>query len=167
MSESFEDALKKVLVTEKKQKEKPIPIPKRKRTKPSYVKEALNSNSMPDTMTPSGYSGGPRGMPPFSKYTTDSQAGSIDMRDIGKQDEEFAKSDKYKPKQYPFAGALELIVSSGQSLNSVSRTLEETLRKFSNTKSPETKELIKDALQAIKSSLGNISKAAKSIDSIK
>lgn len=164
ISNSFEDVLKKVLVTEKKKVERPIPHPVRKKKKPTYVSEALNSNSMPNTMTPAGYAGGPRGMPPFSKYTTDAQTGSIDMRDIGKQDEDFAKSHKSRP--YPLDTVLDYIANSGQALKSAQSMIETTLRKNDVTLKPEQVKVLEDALQSMRASYGNISRAAKAINSI-
>lgn len=162
LSNSFEDVLKQVLVTEKK-KVKPSPKIQRKKRKESFVSEALNSNTMPNTMTPAGYSGGPRGMPPFSKYTTDATPGSIDMRDIGKEDEEFAKSEQRKP--YPLENILDFIISSGASLKNA-ETLINAALKSNISMDDKNKKMLKDALQVLKSSYGNISKAARVIDSI-
>jgi|GEM_PF-5886156 len=164
ISNSFEDVLKQVLVTEKKKVSRPIPKPVRKQKKPCYVSEALNANSMPNTMTPAGYAGGPRGMPPFSKYTTDAHTGSIDMRDIGKMEDEFAKSSTNKP--YPLNTVLDFIATSGEALKNAQSMLEMSMRKNDVTLTTEHKKMIKDAQQSIKSSLGNISRAAKWIDSI-
>lgn len=163
MSESFEDVLKEVLVTEKKKKPKPTPKVKRQRKRENYVSEALNSNSMPNTMTPAGYSGGPRGMPPFSKYTVDAPTGSIDMRDIGKQDEEFAKSEQRKP--YPLETILDYVTQSGLALKNAESLIETALRNDS-TLTQKNKEDLKKSLQMIKSSFGNVSKSAKMLDGI-
>lgn len=162
-SNSFEDAVKRVLVTEKK-KEKTIPRPRRRVRKPSCISEALNSNSMPNSITPASYSGGPKGMPPFSKYTTDTERGSIDMRDIGRAEEEKARDHGIKP--YPLDKVLDFIASSGEALKNAQSLIEMSLRKNGVSLSPEQKKMLQDAQQTVKSSLGNISRAAKSISSI-
>jgi hypothetical protein len=161
-SNSFKDAVKRVLTTEKK-KPAPIPKPKKKKTS-SYVSEALNSNSMPDTITPSSYAGGVKGMPPFAKYTTNTEAGSVDMRDIGKAEDDKAKSVQRKP--YPLEKVLNFIATSGESLQNAQSMIEISLRKNDVSLTPEQKKRLQDTQQTIKSSLGNISKAAKTINSI-
>jgi len=161
-SNSFKDAVKRVLTTEKK-KVVFIPTPKKKK-RSSYVSEALNSNSMPDTITPASYSGGPKGMPPFAKYTTDSKTGAIDMRDIGREEDFKAKAEGRKP--YPLETVLDFIASSGEALQTAQAIIETSLRKNDVSLTPAQKKLLKEIEQTIKSSLGNISKAAMSINTI-
>ena len=161
-SNSFKDAVRKVLTTEKK-KVVSIPTPKKKK-RSSYVSEALNSNSMPNSITPASYAGGPKGMPPFAKYTTDTKKGSIDMLDIGREEDYKAKSTNRKP--YPLETVLDFIASSGDALQNAQSIIETSLRKNDVSLTPVQKGLLKDIEQTIKSSLGNISKAAMAINTI-
>jgi hypothetical protein len=162
---SFQDFLKEVLVTEKKVVKKTPkakkPVKKIKRTK--YVSEALAGNSMPGSVSPAGNSGGSTGLPPFSKASTDHNIASVDMRDIGKDEENFAKSVKNVP--YPLNGTLEFIAQSGQSLQNAQFKIESALKRNS-TLTPTQKEELREIQQTIKSSLGNISKAAKALSTI-
>jgi len=155
---SFQDALKRVLVPEQKKKVVPKPIRKKRS---NYVSEAMGTSS-PTTTTQNG-SG--QGLPPFSKASADNKQAGIDMRDIGKEEDKLAKSHGKMP--YPLETVLDFIAHSGEDLQNAQRMIETSLRKNDVSLTPEQKKVLKDAEQTIKSSLGNIGKAAKSINSIK
>jgi hypothetical protein len=159
-SNSFQDALKKVLVPEKKVA-KPLPKLKKVKKRSNYVSEAMNSSSSPTTTTATA--GGAAGMPPFSKYSTDANAGSVDMRDIGKQEDYKAKDNNKKP--YPLETVLDFIAHSGEDLQNAHNLVIQAL-KINPMITDEQKKVLKDAQQAISSSLGNVDKSAKLINSI-
>ena len=163
-SKSFEDIVKRVLVPESKKPAKPSPEPKKKE-RSEYVSEALNSNSMPDTMTPAGYAGGPKGMPPFSKYTTDAGNTSVDMLDIGNQEDKFAKSESGKP--YPLNHVLDQIANSGEFIQNAESMLDMCLKKNNITLTKEQKKELTNTHNVLKSVIGNINKAAQVINNIK
>ena len=157
-SKSFQDALKRVLVPEQKKKRIPKPIRKKRS---NYVSEAMGTSS-PTTTTQTG---GSQGLPPFSKASADSKQAGIDMRDIGKEEDKLAKNHGSRP--YPLDTVLDFIAHSGEDLQNAQRMIETSLRKNDISLTPEQKKVLKDAEQNIKSSLGNIGKAAKSINTIK
>ena len=161
-SNSFKDAVKRILVSERK-KVKPIPKPKRKHTS-NYVSEAMGGKGMPGSITPASYAGGSTGMPPFSKATTDTSTGGVDMRDIGKDEDKKAKSTSRKP--YPLETVIDFIAHSGEDLQNAQGMIEVSLRKNDVSLTEEQKKVLKDVQQTISSSLGNICKAAKSLNSI-
>lgn len=161
-SNSFEEALKRVLIPEKAP-QKPLPKATRKRRKSNYVSEAIGSSqSMPSIVSRSS-DGGSNGMPPFSRYSSDMEGGQIDMRDIGKEENDKAKSVKAKP--YPLETAIDHVSASGDNLQKAESLVYQTI-KNNPTLSKKNIEILKQVHQTIKSSLGNISKAAKVIDSI-
>lgn len=165
-SNSFEDVVKRVLV-EKKKPAKEIKIKKKQRSK--YVSEAMAGSRMGGTGMPSSVSknttaGGAKGMPPFAQATADRSATSIDMRDIGKEEDRIAKSHGTKP--YPLNTTLDYIVDSGDSLFNAYKSIEIALNKNNVTLSKEQKEVLKQAKEAIDSSVGNIKKATFLINSI-
>jgi len=159
-SNSFQDVLRRVLVPEKKVV--PTPKPKRK-VRSAYVSEAMGTSS-PTNVTASTQAGGAQGLPPFSKASADSRSSSIDMRDIGRDEDRKAKEHKGKP--YPLDTIMDLIAHSGEDLTNAKTMIEISLSKNNVSLTPEQKNILKDAHQTIKSSLGNIGKAAKSINSI-
>lgn len=166
-SKSFEDALKRILVPEKKEVKK-VPVPKRKR-KSTYVAEAMGGRgqAMPGNATPakaSSGTGGGGGIAPFAKANDNNGTASIDMRDIGKIEDVKAKDHTNKP--YPLNMVMDLIANSGESLQNAQSILELALKKNNVSISKEQKKLLQGAHQALKSSLGNIVKAAQSIDVI-
>jgi len=145
---TFQDFVKDVLVTEVKVK-KPSVTPKKKQ-RSSYVSEAMGEgNDMPGAIT---------------KHSTDGVIGSVDMRDIGKQEDDKAKSTSTKP--YPLSTVLDFIAQSGENLQNAQSMVEISLSKNNVTLSSAQKKVLKDVQQTIKSSLGNICKAAKAINSI-
>ena len=165
-SNSFKDAVKKVLTSEQKAK-KPLPKAKKRKVKKTYVEEAMGgiggSKMSPSAITPA-YTGGSKGLPPFSKASQDREANAIDMRDIGKEEDSKAKDHGNKP--YPLDTVLDFVAQSGEFLQKAQSMIDSSLRKNNVTLKEEQKEILKATEQAIKSSLGNIEKAAKAINSI-
>lgn len=162
-SNSFQDVLKQVLVPEKKIT--PVPKPKRKK-RSNYVSEAIHggNTSSPTSVSVQGARlGGTQGMPPFSKYTADTTSGHIDMRDIGKAEDDKAKSNNRKP--YPLETVLDYIAHSGEDLQNAQSMIELSLKKNISL-SDSQKETLKKIKQTLSSSLGNIGKAAKFLNSI-
>lgn len=157
-SNSFEDVVKKVLTTEKKRPTKAIK-PKRKQCKINYVEEAIGGAAAGANST----SAGTDGMGGFSKASSDGSTASIDMRDIGKEEDSKAKSHTNKP--YPLETVLDFIAQSGEELQNAQDLIHTSLKKNVSL-SDEQKTRLKAAQQTISSSLGNIAKAAKVINSI-
>ena len=162
-SNSFEAAVKKVLVTEKKVAKKPI-VPKKKR-KSTYVSEAMAGHSSGGSSMPANITqgGGSSGMPPFAKANGPRTA-SIDMRDIGKEEDRIAKSHGNKP--YPLDTVLDFIANSGDLLQQAQQLVEIALRKNNVSLTSEQKKVLTKATSAISGGLGNINKSAKLLDSI-
>jgi len=165
-STSFKDAVKRVLVSEDK---KPKKLPKaKKRCRSNYVAEAMYKGA-PGHVTPaaasSSQSGGSKGMPPFAKASADGTTASVDMRDIGKQEDNKAKSHGAMP--YPLDTVLDFIAHSGEDLVNALSMIDMSLRKNNVSLTSDQKELLKAAQQTLSSSKGNLSKAAKAINSIK
>ena len=156
-SKSFQDALKRVLVPE--QKKKPVPKPIRKK-RSNYVSEAMGTSS-PTTTTQNGAA---QGLPPFSKASADNKQAGVDMRDIGNIESAKAKDHTNKP--FPLNHVMDLIAHSGEDLQQAQSMLELTLKKNNVSVSDEQKKILQGAYQALKSSLGNIVKAAQSIDTV-
>lgn len=159
---SFEEAVKRVLVIEKKPYKIPLKI-KRKRAC-TYVSEAMGNTNVPGAITPASYAGGIKGIPPFSKASTDDNVSSIDMRDIGREESRVAKSTNRKP--YPLETIIDFIASSGESLRNAQSMIQTSLKKNNVSLTQEQKKVLEDAQQNISTSLGNICKAAKSINTI-
>lgn len=164
-SNSFEDAVKKTLIKEsKKVKSTKITLKPKKKVKSNYVSEAMGYTGASTNISPISYSGGSGSMPPFSKANTNDRASSIDMRDIGKEESRVAKLNNKKP--YPLETIIDFIASSGESLQNAKSLLKIALKKNNISLTDEQIRVLKVAQQAISTSLGNIVKAAKSIDSV-
>ena len=89
---------------------------------------------------------------------------SIDMRDIGKQEDVLAKSGKNLP--YPLDTVVDFIAKAGANLINAQGLIETSLRKNDVSLPKGQKKVLKDANQNIKSSLGNVERAAKAIKTI-
>jgi hypothetical protein len=157
-SNSFKDALKRVLVPE--EKVAPVPTVKRKKAKKSYVAEAIGTLS-PTSTTQNGAA---QGLPPFSRASADHKHSGIDMRDIGKEEDKISKDHGKAP--YPLETVLDFIAHSGEDLQNAQNLVDSALRKNNVSLTTEQQKVLRHALQAIKSSLGNIDKAASWITSI-
>ena len=153
-SNSFQDALKRVLIPE--EQVKAIPKPKKKKTS-NYVSEAMGTSS-PSSITQGG------GLQGFSSPGDEGGRTGIDLRDIGNEESKKAKAHGSKP--YPLDTVLDHIAKSGESLQNAQSIIDISIRKNDVALTPEQKEVLKKVQKTIASSLGNISKAAMSVDSI-
>ena len=134
--------------------------------KSKKLKEATERSVAVTQIGPSNYYNASDGLPPFARHSTSSNNAGIDMRDISKMDSDFMKSTSHK-RPYPLDVVMDYIAKSGQYLQDVDELVKTTLDYNKISLKRAELDYLKKAKQCVKTSLGNINKAAKYINTIK